>query len=156
MRRTLLVFFTIICSATLFADNFITEFMNRYAEESRPLSNVNIGKAMLDNMLSHTNDPELKKALKELNSIQSISSENSEDSRYYFEKAHELIAESFSDYTEVASVNENNSSLSMFMKEHSEDLQDLILISLGEGGVLTLISMSGKIDFNTIRNFPIP
>ena len=161
MRKTILIMIVLLSSATLSANGFITQFIERYSEENRPLNNVNIGKKMLDKMAANTEDEELKNAFRELKSIRIVSSENAKDSRYYFHKANELVTEAFSDYEEVVSVNEKDSKISVWMKKEDEDKQDLILISLDENSKLTIITVSGKIDFhsfsklsNTLREDP--
>jgi hypothetical protein len=85
-----------------------------------------------------------------LQSIRIVSSDNETDSRYYFEKAYELIQEEFTDYEEIVSVNERYSRISVWMKKENEKRQDIILISLDENSQLSIISVSGKIDFSSI------
>ncbi len=142
--------FSVLLPATLSADNFVSVFMDRCVEEERALNNVNIGKTMLDKMAANTDDEELKTAFKELNSIRIVSTDNVEDSKYYFKKANELIKESFGDYEEAVSVNEMDSKISVWIKRQHEEKQDLILISLDGDGKLTIITVSGKIDFNSL------
>ncbi len=149
MRKTILIMIVLLSSATLSANGFITQFIERYSEENRPLNNVNIGKKMLDKMAANTEDEELKNAFRELKSIRIVSSENAKDSRYYFHKANELVTQEYSDYEEVVSVNERDSKISVWMKKEDENKQDLILISLDESSKLTIITVSGKIDFNS-------
>lgn len=150
MRKTILIMIVLLSSASLSANGFITQFIERYSEENRPLNNVNIGKTMLDKMAANTEDEELKNAFRELKSIRIVSSENAKDARYYFHKANELVSEEYSDYEEVVSVNEKDSKISVWMKKEDEDKQDLILISLDENSKLTIITVSGKIDFHSI------
>ena len=150
MKKTGLIIMILLSSATLFANDFVSQFIERYSEEDRPLSNVNIGKTMLDKMADNTEDEELKNAFRKLKSIRIVSTENDKDSRYYFQKANELVREEFSDYEEAVSVNEKNSRISVWMKKEDENKQDLILISLDENSKLTIITVSGKIDFKSI------
>lgn len=150
MRKIVIVLFSLLLSGGLFADNFVSVFMEKCAEDERRLHNVNIGKTMLEKMAANTDDEELKSAFKELNSIRIISSDNVDDSRYYFKKANELIKESFYDYEEVVSVNEMGSKISVWVKRLDEERQDLILFALESDGKLSIITVSGKIDFNSI------
>lgn len=150
MKFIIIILFSLFLPGTLLADNFVSVFMERCAEEERPLSNVNIGQAMLDRMAANTDDEELKNTFKELNSIRMINSDNAEDSKYYFKKATELIKESFYDYTEAVSVTEMGSKISVWVKRLGEEKQDLILISLDNSGELSIITVSGKIDFDSI------
>lgn len=149
MKKTLLTLFVLLCTTTVFANDFVTLFIEKYAEDKRPLNNVNIGKAMLEKMAASTNDEDLKKTFRELNSIHIVSSDNKRDSKHYFAKAHELIKAEFGDYEEVVSVNEKASKISVLMKRNDEETQNLILISLDEEDKLTIITVSGKIDFNS-------
>lgn len=150
MKKIISVLAILLISASLFANGFVTQFLNKYSEEDRPLTNVNIGKTMLEKMAANTEDEELKNAFRELKSIRIVSSENVKDSRYYFNKANELITEEFGDYEEMVSVNERNSRISVWMKKGDKDVQELILISLDEESHLSIITVSGKIDLKTI------
>ncbi|MDK2852862.1 MAG: hypothetical protein PWQ38_1127 [Proteiniphilum sp.] len=150
MKKTVLIAWLIALPALLSASDVVALFMERYAEDNRPLNNVNIGKAMLERMAEETTDEELKKTFSMLNSIRIISSDSKRDSRHYFRKAEELISESYSDYQEVVSVNEENRRISVWLKEMSESEQDLILLSLDEEGKFTLINVTGQIDFDSI------
>jgi len=150
MRKASLIMIVLLSSASLFANDFVTQFIDKYSEEGRPLNNVNIGKTMLDKMAANTEDEELKNAFRELKSIRIVSSENAKDSKHYFQKANELVREEFSDYEEVVSVNEKDSRISVWMKNEDENRQNLILISLDENSKLTIITVSGKIDFKSI------
>lgn len=150
MRKTILIITIMLTSVSLFANGFVTQFINKYGEEDRPLNNVNIGKTMLDKMAANTEDEELRSTFKELKSIRIVSSEDAKDSRYYFQKANELIKEEFGDYEEVVSVNERNSRISVWMKREDDKKQDLILISLDENSKLSIITVSGKIDLKSI------
>jgi len=150
MKKTVLIAWLIALPALLSASDVVALFMERYAEDNRPLNNVNIGKAMLERMAEETTDEELKKTFSMLNSIRIISSDSKRDSRHYFRKAEELISESYSDYQEVVSVNEENRRISVWLKEMSESEQDMILLSLDEEGKFTLINVTGQIDFDSI------
>ena len=150
MNRTTILMIMLLASTTLFANDFITQVIQKYSEEDRPLNNVNIGKKMLDKMAANTQDEELQNTFKELHSIRIVNSDNAKDSRYYFEKANELIETEFGDYEEVVSVNEKLSRISVWMKKDKDKRQEIILISLDENSQLSIITVSGKIDFSTI------
>lgn len=150
MRKTFLVILSVFIPLVLSAGDFMNRFLERYGESDKPLNNVNIGTTMLERMAENSNDEELRNAFNELKSIRIVNSENPEDSRYYFGKAHELVNESFNDYEEVVSVSEGTSKTSIFMKRESDDHQDLILITLDYDGKFTLITLAGKIDFKSI------
>lgn len=150
MKKTILIAWLIALPTLLSASDFVTLFMEQCAEEKRPLNNVNIGETMLEKMAENALDEELKETFSKLNSIRIVSSDNRRDSRHYFRKADELIRDSFADYREVVSVNEEESRVSVWMKEVSEKEQDLILLSLDEEGLFTVINVNGEIDFNSI------
>ncbi len=150
MKKTVLIIWLIALPTLLSASDFVTLFMERYAEDKRPLNNVNIGETMLERMAENTTDEELKEIFSKLQSIRIISSDNKRDSRHYFRKADELIKEAFTDYREVVSVNEKEIRVSVLLKEVSEAEQHLILLSLDEEGKFTVITVTGEIDFNSI------
>lgn len=150
MRKIFLVLFTLFLATSTFANDFITRFLKECVETERPVSNVNIGKAMLNKMASNTSDEELKTTFRELNSIRIITTENKADSKYYFEKAKEMVSSKFTDYREVVSVNERRSKINILMKKTDEKTQDLILMALDDDSKLTIITVSGNIDFNSI------
>ncbi len=150
MKKTILIAWLIVLPTLLSASDFVTLFMERCAEEKRPLNNVNIGETMLEKMAENALDEELKETFSKLNSIRIVSSDNKRDSRHYFRKADELIRDSFTDYREVVSINEEDSRVSVWMKEVSEKEQDLVLLSLDEEGLFTVITVNGEIDFNSL------
>jgi hypothetical protein len=150
MKRIFLVLFTLLLATSVFASDFITKFLKECVEAERPVSNVNIGKAMLNKMASNTSDEELKTTFHELNSIRIITTENKTDSKLYFEKAREMAFSEFTDFKEVVSVNERRSKINILMKKTDEKTQDLILIALDDDSKLTIITVSGNIDFNSI------
>lgn len=150
MKKILLILSLLFFSISISADDFVNRFIEKYSESERPLNNVNIGKTMLDRMAENSSDEELKSAFKELTSIRIVSSEEPEDSRYYYDKANELVREAFSDYEEVVSVNESMSRISVFIKRESDEKQNLILITLDNNGKFSLVTVSGKIDFDSI------
>ena len=150
MKRIFLVLFILLSATSIFANDFITQFLKECVETERPVSNVNIGKAMLNKMASNTSDEELKTTFRELNSIRIITTENKADSKYYFEKAKNMAFSEFTEYKEVVSVNERRSKINILMKKIDEKTQDLILIALDDDSKLTIITVSGNIDFNSI------
>lgn len=150
MKKTIVIAWLVLLPTLLTASDFVTLFMERCAEEKRPLNNVNIGETMLEKMAENTTDKELKETFSKLNSIRIISSDNKRDSRHYFRKADELIKEAFTDYREVVSVNEKEMRVSVLLKEVSETEQHLILLSLDEEVKFTVITVTGEIDFNSI------
>lgn len=150
MKKTILIAWLIALPALLIASDFVSLFMERCAEEKRPLNNVNIGETMLETMAENTIDEELKETFRKLKSIRIINSDNKRDSRHYYRKADELIRDSFADYREVVTVNEEDTRVSVWMKEISDKEQDLILLSLDNEGKFTVITVNGEIDLNSI------
>ncbi len=150
MKKYLLILLTVFLSTSVFANDFVNKFLQECVEKERPVSNVNIGKAMLNKMASSTNDEELKSTFKDLKSIRIITTENKKDSKYYFDKAKDMLAAEFTDYKEVVSVNERKSKINILLKKIDEKTQDLILVALDEDSKLTIITVSGEINFDSI------
>lgn len=149
MKKQILLILTLLACIPVFADDFVTTFMNAHVEEKRPVNNVNIGKTMLGKMAENAEDHELKETLEKLNSIRIITTENKRDAKYYFKKAEKLAEEQFSDFNEVTSINERKSKVQVLLKNLENDLQELILIALDDNCKLTIITVSGKIDFKS-------
>jgi hypothetical protein len=59
-------------------------------------------------------------------------------------------AQEFSDYQEVVSVNERNTKINVLTKSKADKNQDIIFIGLDEDNKLTIINITGKIDFHAI------
>lgn len=162
MKKYCVIILAFLVSTSVFADDFVTKFMSTYVEAKRPVSNVNIGKTMLEKMAGNTEDSELKETFKELNSIRIITTEDKRDSRHYFEKANELAKKEFSDFEEVVSLNERKSKVHVLLKKLEDGMKDLILIALDDNSKLTIITVSGNIDFNSFSklseslNKPLP
>lgn len=150
MKRSFLIVFALFLTTSIFANDFISKFLRECVEADRPVSNVNIGNAMLNKMASNTSDEELKATFRELNSIRIITTESKDDSKYYFEKAKEMAFNEFTDFKEVVSVNERRSKVNILFKKIDEKSQELILIALDDDSKLTIITVSGNIDFNSI------
>ena len=150
MKKNLLIIFALFLSTSVFANDFVTKFLQQCVEQNRPVSNVNIGRTMLNKMAANTNDEELKAAFKDLKSIRIITTEDKNDSRYYFNKAKETLAKEFADYKEVVSVNERKSKMNILLKKIDEKTQELILIALDDDSKLTIITVSGNINFESI------
>ncbi|MDO5665786.1 MAG: DUF4252 domain-containing protein [Bacteroidia bacterium] len=150
MKKSFFIVFALLLTTSIFANDFIAKFLKECVEADRPVNNVNIGNAMLNKMASNTSDEELKTTFRELNSIRIITTENKKDSKYYFEKAKEIAFNEFTDYKEVVSVNERKSKINILLKKIDEKTQDLILIALDDDSKLTIITVSGNIDFNSI------
>lgn len=150
MKKIIFIATLFLFTNFAFAGDFINQFIQKCVEEGMPVNNVNIGKSMLDKMASSTDDEELKNIFHDLSSIRIITTENKKDSRIYFKKATELAAQEFSDYQEVVSVNERKTKITILQKQLNEKTQELIFIGLDEDSKLTIITVSGKIDFKSI------
>ena len=150
MKKLALIFLFIVATGPLAVRDFVAEFLDTCVEAKRPVSNVNIGRPMLEKMASNTNDEELKKIFQNLNSIRIVTTEDKKDAHHYFKKANELAAQEFSDYQEVVSVNERNTKINVLTKSKDDKNQDIIFIGLDEDNKLTIINITGKIDFHAI------
>ncbi len=151
MKKTVsIIFFFIALSIPSFAGDFISSFMKKCVESKHPVSNINIGKKMLEKLIPKTDDEDLKNVFRDLNSIRLITSDKKSDSKMYFKKAHELIKTDYNDYKEVISVNDKNTKMSILLKDLGNSSQDLIMVGLDENNHLTIINVSGKIDFKSI------
>lgn len=150
MKIHLILLSLFFSSMNIFAGDFVTRFMEMYSDNKQGISNVNIGRSMLEKMATQTEDEDLKRTFHSLNSIRIITFENREDSKDYFKKAQELVREEFSDFTEMVSINEKKAQMNVLFKKIDEKNQELILLGLDADNKLTIISITGKIDFDSI------
>lgn len=135
----------------MFAGDFVTRFMEKHSQDKQfAINNVNIGNSMLEKMATHTEDIDLKKTFQNLNSIRIITSEDRKDSKDIYERAQTLVKDEFSDFKEIVSVNERKEKLNVLFKKIDEKNQELILLGIDADNKLTIISITGKIDFNSI------
>lgn len=150
MKKNIITLILLMFIATpMFAGDFISDFLKKCVEEKRPVSNINIGKKMLEKLFQTTDDEDLKNAIRDLKSIRLITSEKRNDSKIYFQKAHELIKSDFDDYKELVSVNDRNTKMSILMKQIDSKTQDVIMVGLDEDEKLTIINVTGKVNFKT-------
>ena len=150
MKIYFIILSLVFTSMNSFAGDFVTRFMEIYSDSKQGINNVNIGRSMLEKMATHTEDEDLKKTFQSLKSIRIITSENRKDSKDYFNKAQTLVSEEFSDFTEMVSINEKKTKMNVLFKRTDEKNQQLILLGLDADNKLTIISITGKIDFDSI------
>jgi hypothetical protein len=150
MKKISFILFFLLSTVSLSAGDFISRFLDKCVEDQRPVNNVNIGKSMLDKMASNTDDDELKKTFRNLSSIRIITCDNKRDAHLYFKAAINLAIEEFKDYQELVTVNEKKTKIHIYYKQESEKMQDLIFIGLDEEDKLSIITITGKIDFGSI------
>ena len=151
MKIYFLIISLVFSSMNMFAGDFVTRFMDKYAQDKQfAINNVNIGNSMLEKMASHTEDTDLKKTFQNLNSIRIITLDNKKDSKEFYNKAQTLVSEEFADFKEMVSVNDRKTKMNVLFKKIDDKNQELILIGLDADNKLTIISITGKIDFNSI------
>lgn len=150
MKTYFILLSLLFSSMNIFAGDFVTRFMEIFSENRQGINNVNIGRSMLEKMATQTEDEDLKKTFQNLNSIRIITSEDKKESKDYFNKAKELVNEEFSDFTEMVSINEKRAQMNVLFKKTDEKRQELILLGLDADNKLTIISITGKIDFDSI------
>ena len=150
MKTYFILLSLLFSSMNIFAGDFVTRFMEKFSENRQGINNVNIGRSMLEKMATQTEDEDLKKTFQNLNSIRIITSEDKKESKDYFNKAKELVNEEFSDFTEMVSINEKRAQMNVLFKKTDEKRQELILLGLDADNKLTIISITGKIDFDSI------
>lgn len=150
MKIYLILLGLLFSSMNISAGDFVTRFMEKFSDNRQEINNVNIGRSMLEKMATQTEDEDLKKTFQTLSSIRIITSENKKESRDYFNKAKELVREEFSDFTEMVSINDRRTQMNVLFKRTDEKKQELILLGLDADNKLTIISITGKIDFNSI------
>ena len=148
--------YTLIClfvwvSFSVSAQDIIASFIDKHGGDDN-LEVVSIGKKMMDTLCILTSDdPDLKEAIKGLESIRIVSSKDSDVEKEYFSSAQELLSK-YKGLEEYFSTSEENRELMVMVRKSKESVKELILLSEQPEG-FNLISISGTINLDVLLNY---
>ena len=152
-KYLLFCFLLLRISLPVSAQDIISSFVDKHGKDDN-LEIVSIGKKMLKTMDSLTTDnPDLKAAIKDLESIRIVSSKGGDrdlDSEY-FNTARDLLSKS-KDLKEFFSMDEQNKELIVMIKESKDSIKELILLSK-QPDEFDLISISGIINLDVLLKY---
>ena len=148
--------YTVLCiflwiSLSVSAQDIISSFIDKH-EKDENLEVVSIGKKMMKTLDSLTTDsPDLKEAIKGLETIRIVSSKDKDLDREYYDSARKLLSNS-KGLKEFFSINEENKELIVMIRESKNAITELILLS-ERPDEFNLISISGTINLDVLLNY---
>jgi len=152
MNKCLLIcFFLRISLLSVPAQDIISSFVDRHEKDDN-LEVVSIGKKMMKTMDSLTTDnPDLKNAIKDLESIRIVSSKDKDLDKEYYNSARDLLSKS-KGLKEFFSMNEQDKDLIVMIRESNHSVKELILLS-DQPDEFNLISISGIIHLDVLLKY---
>jgi len=151
MNKCLSVCCFLWMSLSVAAQDIISSFIDKHGKDDN-LEVVSIGKKMMKTMDSLTIDnPDLKNAIKDLESIRIVSSKDSDLDKEYFNSARDLLSKS-KGLKEFFSINEQDKELIVMIRETKNSIRELILLS-EQPDEFNLISISGTIDLDILLKY---
>jgi len=151
MNKYLLICFFLWMSFSVSAQDIISSFIDKHEKDDN-LEIVSIGKKMMKTMDSLTMDnPDLKEAIKDLESIRIVSSKDSDLDKEYFNSARDLLSKA-KGLKEFFSMNEQDKELIVMIRESKDSIKELILLS-EQPDEFNLISISGIIDLDVLLKY---
>jgi hypothetical protein len=156
MKRIVFPFiFVILISAPLSAQGVVDSFLEKHGGDDA-LRLISIGKKMLDKMEEQSlGTPELLEAIKGLDNIRIITSEDQALKEEYYHSAH-LILSKNKNFTELSSIDEENLQLIVKMKEVKGVVNELIILSLDSKGFNLTSLMGGNINLEVLAAYSAP
>jgi len=151
MNKYLLVCFLVRLSFPVSAQDVVNSFVDKHEKDDN-LEVVSIGKKMINSLDSLTADsPNLKEAIRGLETIRIVSSKDRDLDKDYYNSAQELLSKS-KGLKEFFSMNENDKELIVMIRESKDSVKELILLSEQPEG-FNLISISGTINLDMLLKY---
>ena len=151
MNKYKLMGFLLWISLSASAQDIITSFVNMHEKDDN-LEVVLIGKKMIQTLDSLTsNNPNLKEAIKGLETIRIVSSKDRGLDREYYDSARDLLSKS-KGLKEYFSISEKDKELIVMIREVKNSVKELILLS-EQPDEFNLISISGTINLDVLLNY---
>jgi len=151
MNKFLLLCFFLQLSLLAPAQDVIASFVDKHVKDDN-LEVVSIGKKMINSLDSMTTDnPDLKEAIKGLETIRIVSSKDRDLDKEYYNSARELLSKS-KGLKEFFSMDENDRELIVMIRESKNSVRELILLSK-QPEEFNLISISGIINLDVLLNY---
>ena len=144
------IYIALISFATtnLSAQDPVATFMDMHGADDN-LEIISIGRRMFEKMDGlPVGDPELKEAIKGLETIRIVTSKDTLLNKEYYDSAHKLL-ERCKGFEKILSINEEDRSIVVLVKETKGGAVKELLLLSGRGAGFNLVSMSGDINLNT-------
>jgi len=147
---------TVLCiflwiSLSVSAQDIISSFIDKHEKDDN-LEVISIGKKMMRTLDSLTTDnPDLKEAIKGLETIRIVSSKDRDLDGEYYDCARDLLSKS-KGLKEILSINEEDKELIVMIRESKNLVKELILLS-EKPEKFNLISISGNINLDVLLKY---
>ncbi|MDR3219686.1 MAG: DUF4252 domain-containing protein [Dysgonamonadaceae bacterium] len=149
-RKHGLLFFLVLFSASVSAQDLITVFIDKHGKDDN-LDIVTIGKKMIDRICRMSSEtPELQDAIKGLENICIVSSKDADMNVEYYDSVLQLLTKK--DFKELFSINEENEQMAISVKESKGAVKELVMLSNKNTG-FNLIFISGEINIETLAKY---
>jgi len=151
MKKQGFFFLFLLMSLSGSAQDVIASFLDKHGKDDN-LEVVSIGKKMMEAIGMLTSDnPDLTKAIKGLETIRIVSSKDKDLNKEYYKSAQKLASKS-KGLKEFFSMNEDDKELMVMIRESKGDVKELILLSEQADG-FNLISISGAINLDDLIKY---
>jgi len=128
MKKIITVLFVCFVSIATSAQSVVVSFLDKYGEED-DIQVISIGKKMFNKMLDLSlGNPELQEAVKDLDNIQIIMSENSVLNDEYYDSACAILSKEEA-FVELYSIENEQQRIIVKMKESNGGVSELIMLS---------------------------
>ena len=143
MKKFFLTLALIITAATQLQAQTVEDFFNAFKDKPG-VEYVNIPKAMLSMVASASEEQDAKDMMKKLESMTILEFENNPELQALFEKKMDEFADKA--YEELISASEDGEKAKIYvkMKEGSETISDMVIMSI-EKGECTLLQIKGEL-----------
>jgi hypothetical protein len=134
------------------AQDIVTSFLDNHRKDDN-LELISIGKKMMEMMYNalSSDNPDLKEAIKGLETIRIVSSKDQDLNKEYFNSAQTLLSKS-KGLEEFFSVSEEDNKLIVMIRKSKRYVKEIILLSEQPEG-FSLISISGAIDLDVLLKY---
>jgi len=149
-KYTLACFFLGI-AFSVSAQDMVGSFVDKHERDDN-LEIITIGKKMMDTLYSLISDnPDLKEAIKGLETIRIVSSKDEDLDKEYYNSARELLSKS-KGLEEFFSTSEENKEITVMIRKSKGLVKELILLSEQPEG-FSLISIKGTINLDVLLKY---
>jgi hypothetical protein len=137
---------------SLLAQEMSNSFLEKYGKDTS-LEVITIGKKMLSSIISDSSiaDSQLKEAINGVENILIISSKDKSLNNDYYRSAVTLITNN-KNFRELLSINQEEESLLVMIKENKGIVHELILLS-NRADIFNFISLKGNIKLDLIAKY---
>jgi hypothetical protein len=133
------------------AQDVVASFLEKHGKDDM-IRLISIGKKMLDKMAEQSlGTPELLEAIKGLDNIRIITSEDAALKEEYYNSAYAILSKN-KDFTELYSMQKEDLQLIVKMKSNKKIVNELIILS-GDSKSFNLISLTGNINLEVLAAY---